>query len=121
MTMHFQRHRFCVDSQPDGYAAVGRHNGPCFCRRGFLCEQQRQLYLHHHNLTAHHSSQPATTPTPTTKPSPSSLTTTGINGLQLGSPTTVVVGITDDDTADCHTWQQFDPDTNTCVNRPFLS
>ena len=26
-----------------------------------------------------------------------------------------------DDTADCHTWQQFDPDTNTCVNRPFLS
>ena len=50
------------------------------------------------------------------------LTTTGISGLRLGSPTTVVVTITDDDeTADCHTWQQFDPVTNTCVNRPFLS
>ena len=49
------------------------------------------------------------------------LTTIGISGLQLGSPTTVEVIITDDDTADCHTWQQFDPVTNTCVNRPFLS
>ena len=49
------------------------------------------------------------------------LTTIGISGLQLGSPTTVIVTITDDDTADCHTWQQFDPVRNTCVNRPFLS
>ena len=49
------------------------------------------------------------------------LTTIGISGLQLGSPTTVIVTITDDDTADCHTWQQFDPVMNTCVNRPFLS
>ena len=46
----------------------------------------------------------------------------GITGLQLGSPTTVVVTVTDDDdTRICHTWQQFDPVTNTCVNRPFLS
>ena len=51
-----------------------------------------------------------------------SLTTNGISGLQLGSPTTVVVTVTDDDdTRICHTWQQFDPVTNTCVNRPFLS
>ena len=50
------------------------------------------------------------------------LTTLGITGLQLGSPTTVVVTVTDDDdTRICHTWQQFDPVTNTCVNRPFLS